>query len=105
MGAPPEKQNVEHALMISQQDCRSRVKVLLALYHNRDIQPTARNSVEAPRDNPIDIEPPSNHRHPDGRDDAPDRADAQCRQIQPETDIVTRDGIRLAHCSQDEDGE
>ena len=76
--------------MVAHEDGRARLEVLLALDVEADVEDAAGEVVEAAGDYPIDIVSLSDERHCDGDYDAPDRAQAERRDIERKADIVFR---------------
>ena len=70
-GVPRKKENVESALVISDEDGRFLVEVLFTLHDEFDIEQFACEGIKGPCHDPVDVEPVAGQGHARSDDHAP----------------------------------
>ena len=68
---PPEEENIEHTLVIPNEDGGSGVEVLFTLHDEFDIEQLACQGIKRPRHDPVDVEPVTGQGHARSDNHAP----------------------------------
>ena len=104
-GAPSEVEDIEHALVVANEDRGACLEVLLALDYEADADHAACEVVETTRNDIEDVESTADEAHSYGADDAPYRAHAEGREVESDADIVACDGVSVRQGMEGEDGK